>query len=307
MILTQDIYLGNKYTTPLQLASDAWDTRITKLIIDKNPLISFDKNDQIPWFDISLCEYICKSDPIAWNIIFSLKSEQVKEENVIKQLQVLIQNGHSPIIQAVISCGGFKLTTVINNHSNSKQLFAFLRKLPIKFLIKTGKFILTSTTYQDESKYKKNTPFVKEDSETFVENKKLYWRNQQKLVLDEKYFFVVSKKGKLHLHLYKERTSDDLDNFYHSFFLKGKEGTELFGYGREVAGAGVLKIKNGQIKEMNDHSGHYQPLKEQHFLVKEYFKTFGILSDDFELRTWDGNLIGDEDVNLTGVSYCDQP
>ncbi len=147
---------------------------------------------------------------------------------------------------------------------------------------KFGDLVLGSQILIHDENNQRNTPDIKTKSKTFFQNGVIYTSNASNGLDANKtvetnpeldYIYVVDKKGKLFVN-----TVESVYN--HHLFLKGKPEDPCFTYGKEAACGGHLKIKAGKIIEINNMSGHYQPIKDQMKLVAHYFYKQNILAND---------------------------
>lgn len=161
-------------------------------------------------------------------------------------------------------------------------------KYHVKFDAKNVKykFILTTQNSFNESKLLGNDEKAKEYCATFFKDGKIYNTKSGKLIGDseDNLLYVMSKTGKLYIN-----TKQFVDSaFNHSFILKGKKDSEIEGYGKPAASAGMLKVKNGKITFIDNSSGHYQPNKDQLKIAAKFLKSQGVFSDNGFLQFNDG-------------------
>ena len=235
-----------------------------------------------------LAEYIVNNNEKALNISHSLKQEKVDYKTIINLLQSIIADGHNPTLQAVISIGGQELIKAINDSGRFKEFKKIFNKNGIKYYAKyhtdEHDFIITSTDARDEYSQKENVAEIKKDSKTcFKDGKVCLAKTGEVIENSGNIRYVVSKKGVLYID------HESCNTGFHTYFLKGKFGDELFGYGKPVACAGNIKIEKGKITKLDGSSGHYCPTPDQIKVIASYFSQEGVLAENAKVEWYDEN------------------
>lgn len=224
----------------------------------------------------ALIDYFFKNTPNALELLDQLELKNIDNHSVVNLLQQIIAAGNRWNLQAVVTKGGKALLTAINETGKFKDIRKDFIKYGIdytaRYYSKTGddelNFIIKSTFYQSEERHSLNYPNIKEKTKTSFKDGKIYDANGEILKdSTEGLLYVISKTGKLYVEPVKSGS-------HHTYFLKGKQGQELYGFGKPVACGGALTIKNGKITELCGTTGHYTPSPEQikiavHYLAKQ--------------------------------------
>lgn len=275
-ILQQALSLKNQV-----MADRLIELGATAVVLDHNHALDY--NNEL------FVDYINKSSPKALDLIKTLNQNEVDSKAVIEILKSIIADGHRPALQAAVTKGGQGLIKAINDAGEFKQIKKDFTKYGIKYSAKyhtdLHDFIITSTFHQNESdKLPANNHQVKEKSKTFFESGKIY-SSLTGQILDDIYgaCYVISKTGKLYTNINGSNLG------HHSFFLKGKPGDELFGFGKPVACGGHITIKNGKITEFSGSSGHYGPTVDQIKVVAHYLSEQGVFAEDNKMEWYDQN------------------
>lgn len=233
-----------------------------------------------------------KKDTYTKKIINLLNSKKLNAKEFVKEFYKYIKTYDSnnvkdekqEDIQEFVTKNQKKLFETINASGlKFKPLRDSMIKKAIKYHVKFDaknvkyKFILTTQDSFNESKMPGNDEKAKEYCATFFKDGKIYNTKSGKLIGDSEstLLYVMSKTGKLYIH-----TREFIKlGVHHSYILKGKQGSEIEGYGKPVASAGMLKVKNGKITFIDNSSGHYQPNKDQLKIAAKFLKSQGVFSD----------------------------
>jgi hypothetical protein len=124
---------------------------------------------------------------------------------------------------------------------------------------------------------------MKEKSKAFFKDGKIYSAQTNQVIKKvENAIYAMSKKGTLYINL-------EESNFgkHHSFFLKGKPGDSLFGYGKPVASAGHTSIEEGKITKFNGNSGHFDTTPDQIKVALYYLVQQDVLADKVDVMWYD--------------------
>lgn len=249
--------------------------------------VRFDKNYKVGVNNPPLIDYLCQNSKKAGDLLVELNQESMDPASILDKLKNIIADEHRPTLQAVVTKGGNALLETLNASGEFRQIKKDFTKYGIKYSAKykSGEdtFIITSTYYQDESGEAFNTKEMKEESKTFFKDGKIYSAKTNQVIEEvDNALYAVSKKGNLYINL-------EGDNFgkHHSFFLKGKPGDDLFGYGRPVACAGHLSIKSGKITALSGDSGHFDIKPNQIKVVAYYLARQDVVVDKVDLTWYD--------------------
>lgn len=88
---------------------------------------------------------------------------------------------------------------------------------------------------------------------------------------DPRAIFVMDHDG----NIYASKSHSE-GEFHHSSFLAGGD----------VAGAGELKVSNGELKLLSDKSGHYRPTLDMTRQVAQELQSRGVPLDDVDAQLW---------------------
>jgi hypothetical protein len=86
---------------------------------------------------------------------------------------------------------------------------------------------------------------------------------------DPRAIFVMDEDGNIYAS-----TEHSVGQFHHSSFLAGGD----------VAGAGELKVSNGELQLISDQSGHYWPTRDMTAQVVEQLRARGVSIDDSQIQ-----------------------
>lgn len=154
--------------------------------------------------------------------------------------------------------------------------FGFKHVFKYKDTKTNHEFILSTQNCKKELN-ERNTNDIKENAKTYFQDGKIYYAKTNELVSDGiELLYVICKHGKLHI--------PTVNNINHSYVVKGKFGDELYGFGKAVACAGHLHIKDGKITQINNSSGHYNPNKDQLIIATKYLADCGVLDNNLNLN-----------------------
>lgn len=147
-----------------------------------------------------------------------------------------------------------------------------------KVTFKYNDFLLTTQESGDESSHPGNHSLLKDNSKTYFQEGRVHFCSSKQIAsTGGRFLYVVDKNGTLYTH----SQSSEQGAIHHSYFLKGKIGGNLYGYGRAIASGGYLQInQEGKIIEIDNGSGHYCPSLKQLLIVSKYLKGQGVLSDE---------------------------
>ena len=189
---------------------------------------------------------------------------------------------------------------IINHyHNDFSKITKCLNFLKIDYSFRHGNFVLTTQDYGNESRRTANTPNIKQLSKTCIIDQKLCSSDTRKIIdhsnipeREQLPLYVIDKKG----NIFVGHSSN------HSFFLKGKQGktllgsTSFYGYGKPVACAGHIRLKDGLIVQIDNHSGHYRPSNDQLKLVCKHLYDQGLLSPNFVAKDNLNNVFINSDI-----------
>lgn len=172
-----------------------------------------------------------------------------------------------------------------------------------KVTFKYNDFLLNTQNSGDESAHSGNHALLKENSKTYFQEGRVYFCGSKQIAYTGdvgRFLYVVDKNGMLYTH----GQSSEHGAVHHSYFLKGKIGGNLYGYGRAIASGGYIKInQEGKITEIDNGSGHYSPSITQLLIVSKYFKGLGVLSDECLIKSHVGEIVSRvDDLDQVNVS-----
>lgn len=237
----------------------------------KNPVITFDYEDEYggSWFKVT------DSESGIFNSIFIEKHQE-------KSLPFLPFFSLSDDLPKIVYSAPVKL-------SYTEQMYSYtFNKQKVTF--KYNDFLLNTQNSGDESNHPGNHSLLKENSKTYFHQGRVYFCSSKQIANtgEERFLYVVDKNGMLYTH----NQSSEQGAVHHSYFLKGKIGGNLYGYGRAIASGGYVKInQEGKITEIDNGSGHYSPSITQLLIVSKYFKGLGVLSDECLIKSHVGEII----------------
>jgi starch synthase len=166
----------------------------------------------------------------------------------------------------------YKLFQKFDGYPSEKIVFKYEKFYP---------FVMT-TLKQGKREYetKDNKPNLKDLTRVTIKNGHLYFNNGLELfntdTLRSKDFYctwVLNKKGNLFSGA-----------FCHAYFLKSKPGRPYYGYGKPIACAGDIIVKEGKIVYIDNRSGHYEPNKDQFLLVLHYLNSLNIFDNNCVIK-----------------------
>jgi len=182
-------------------------------------------------------------------------------------------------------------------HSDSKIIQAIINKYneypPIEHpQFKFGEFVLRALDpqYSNESDTPDNTANKKIDSKLSIKDGLLYDKNDilfstPLLETDaNKYIWVLDRHGELFSCPRRGEISNSEIGNHHSFFSK-KDG-----FGKPIACGGYFKVKEGKIIEIDSHSGHYKPTKDQLILAVKFLYKEGVFTENVNIQYSNGEL-----------------
>lgn len=202
-------------------------------------------------------------------------THEIDNETIISTLKEIIKLKDKDIAQATIAKGSQTLIKIINDTGNFKEFKKDFTKLGIKYDAKyssnKGDFLITSSDRLKEYDFPKHS-VIKLESKTFFKDGKIWSVDTNKVVEKiDKDSYVVSKKGELYTNI------NGCNSRWHTYYLKGKPEDGLFGYGKPVACAGHITIKNGKITAIDTKSGHYLPTLEHLKVVLLYLMMYELV------------------------------
>lgn len=178
-----------------------------------------------------------------------------------------------------------QLTQQIINENTAKDTIKIFNLLKIKHTYRNDKFILTTQISGYE--FGEEGTNIKMRSRTYINDKKLYMKRIDKLIDDYYGRYVVDKTGELYVPPHYQ------ENIKHSSILRGIKGKtklgdiSLYGYGKPVASAGYITIVDGEIKDINNNSGHYRTGVEQFKIVCKHLYDVGLLTKNTTVQVYD--------------------
>ncbi len=156
-----------------------------------------------------------------------------------------------------------------------KEKIDYTTLLAKKITYKHNNLVLTTQQERDEGEEKGNSPDLKSKTKVDFKDGKVYFSETGAIACtnNENYIYVVDKNCNLYIR--------DRYEGKHSYFLKGKEGSAIYGHGRPTAAAGHINInEEGKISSIDYDSGHYKSELNQLLLVAKEFKKLDLLSED---------------------------
>lgn len=220
-----------------------------------------------------------------------ITSPSVHKANAVQVLELIKKEQGPKLIKKVLNDHNEDVSKAIKN----------ITLLQLKYTFKNDKFVLTTQTSGNEATTKENINIgsqgnlseIKEQSKTYIKDKKVYLSSNDKLLDDNDInnvadcgtHYVVNKNGTLFVNAKGY-------GMCHSYFLKGTEGKThlgdipMYGYGKPVACGGHIKFKDGLITKITNGSGHYMPNSDQLKLVCKHFKDLGVLSKDVVIEAY---------------------
>jgi starch synthase len=172
----------------------------------------------------------------------------------------------------------------------------FIKNAPAKFAVhmctdrfklefKYNNFVLTTNTFGSEGHKETNAPDIKANTKTYFEDGKIYYTQNKELLKNGSGIYDLDKKGTF--YFYYDENNPIINNndrcIHHSYFLKGKVGEKLYGYGRPLASAGHADIKDGKILFINNRSGHYLPNADQLKLATHHLMKQNVVDDNLDI------------------------
>jgi len=170
-------------------------------------------------------------------------------------------------------------------------------KVITRFKYSDKDLLLGTQHFGYEGDDERNISEVKELSKTyFADNGKLHYVHSGKVVEDvDNTIYALSKHGVLHVVPMELGVN-------HSFIIKGKQEQEVYGFGKAVACAGHISIKDGYIAVIDNDTGHYQSNIDQLNVAAKYLANKAALSEDVVLHfRFDVDNIYNEDSHFPNL------
>lgn len=229
-------------------------------------------------------QYLPPIEDIAIKRYLQLTRQEPQDlDSLIDLLKEFTSYGNKEYTQTIVDTGGQKLIKAIYEQQDFikiiQNLTLHLVNYTAKYCAKDHDFIIKSSNRGHEYSHKIYQE-VKEKSKTIInEHKEICAADSNKAIKDLDHVrYVVSKKGDLYINI------NDSNPYNHTCFLKGKPGSELFGFGKPVACGGYISIQDGKITAIDNHSGHYKTSFDQLKVILHYFKQKGILADHIKIE-----------------------
>jgi len=185
-----------------------------------------------------------------------------------------------------------------NNQNHLEKLFT-RAKVITKFKYSGSDLLLGTQQFGYEGDNTLNIPQIKELSKTyFGKNGKLYYAHSDEVVENIIHtIYALSKHGVLHVI----PTGMGVN---HSFIIKGKPEQEMYGFGKAVACAGHINIKDGYITYIDNCTGHYESNQDQLRIAAKYLLDKGALSEDIVLHfEFDENNILNQELLFSNLCF----
>lgn len=143
-----------------------------------------------------------------------------------------------------------------------------------------NKILSAQVRHINEQDHPGNYSWIEEKSKIFINDGLIYNFCTKELVSNGYYHFNWSKENEFYLL----SSAKHIGAIHHSYFLKGSELDQYYGYGKPVQCAGNMEIVDGKINLLNNVSGHYKPNQDQTVICTQHLMKQNVLLENVQIQ-----------------------